>query len=94
MAAPLGVVAGLIDPQLPPVHVTDQFTPRLAGSLRTVATIWAAANTFIEDGGSCVIETETGGMMVTVAVAVADGSAVEVAVRVTVAPDGMEPGAV
>ncbi len=88
---------GLNEPQAPALpHVAVQSTPLLAGSFVTVAATFTGPLTFRLTGGAIERATATGAPAITVMVAEADllGSAVEVAVRVTVFPAGTLAGAV
>jgi hypothetical protein len=94
VVAPLTVWAGLTEPQLPPPQLSAQSTPAFAESFVTAAASVAWADVCKELGGDCVKVTEMGGRMDKLATAVLVGSATDVAVRVTVFPDGTDAGAV
>jgi hypothetical protein len=96
VALPLGVEAGLKPPQDELPQVTDQLTPAFAVSLLTEAIRLAVAPITIDDGAGVVRATEIAGAEVIVMVAEADlvESLTEVAVTVTVLPEGTEEGAV
>lgn len=93
----LAVVAGLNDPQAVAPQVTVQFT---WGFAVTSFIIWARIDndepTCIEAGGALknVTEIGIGGTILIVAEAESDESATEVAVTVTVPPEGIAGGAV
>jgi hypothetical protein len=93
---PLTVWAELNEPQSPAVwHVTFQFTPAFAVSPVTVALTLAGVLTArLEGGGVSKATVMPAAEMVITAEAVAVGSNVEVAVRVTVFPEGTVLGAV
>jgi hypothetical protein len=85
---------GLIEPQFDWLHVTFQLTPKFELSLVTVALTMAWADMRMKAGGAWVNAIEIGTVIATVAETILVGSAVEVAVIVTVLPGGTEPGAV
>jgi hypothetical protein len=95
VAVPLGVDAGLKLPHCALPQVTDQVTPAFALSLLTVA-VKGAVVVAATEPGVLLSATEMGAAgaeMVIVAVADLVASVTEVAVTVTVAGFGAEPGA-
>lgn len=96
VAVPLGVVAGLKLPHCALPHATDHVTPAFALSLATAAVNATFAPAASEEGGAFSV-TEIGALGAEI-VMVADAdlveSVTEIAVTVTVAGLGIEPGAV
>jgi len=92
---PLAVCVGVNDPQ-EALGAQLQVTPLFAGSLDTVAVTLVVSFVCIEAGGAVVIATEIGGgaVIVTLAVALFVVSLTEVAVIVTLPPEGTFAGAV
>jgi hypothetical protein len=94
------VLGGAIEPQFggPLGQLIVQFTPALVKSFVTVAATFAVALTFMLLGGKWLdvntMEVAVEGVIVTVAVTDFVLSAVEVAVMVTVLPEGTVAGAV
>ncbi len=96
--APVAVWVGVILPQTPMVlaHAIAQSTPAFVVSLATFAMrpAVALAPSWIADGTMLTATGSGAGSMVTVAETDTDDLASEVAVIVTVPPDGTEAGAV
>jgi hypothetical protein len=93
---PLEVFAGLKLPQDELPQATDQLTPALAVSLLTEAARLAVPPRGIEGGAGVVSTTEIAGADVIAMVTATDlvESLTDVAVKVTVFPEGTDEGAV
>jgi hypothetical protein len=95
----LAVCCGMNEPQALPPHVTLQSIPICPAAFGMVPSVTKAARFValpagIEAGGvTAIVIVTTGGRMVTVALALAEGSATDVAVIVTVFPAGTADGA-
>ena len=96
VAAPLAVWTGLNEPQATLPQVTVQSAPLPAGSFEMEAVILAVLLITKLDGGAIVNDTEITSAVMVTGLAFADlvASAVEVAVMVTVLPEGTLAGAV
>jgi hypothetical protein len=90
---PLAVWIGLKEPH-DPAGEQLQVTPALAGSLDTVAVILACLPITIVEGGAVVSETEMAGRILMLTLALLVPSVTEVAVIVTLPPEGTDDGAV
>ena len=82
------------EPQFELPQVTIQFTPLFDGSFVTTAVRAVMLLICTEEGGGGLKETMGAGVMVILAEANFVGSAVEVAVTVTMLPEGTAAGAV
>ena len=99
MAEPLGVLVGFTEPHTEPGQLNVQLTPEFVGSLLTVAITCAdvPASKGKGDIAGWAIVTEIAAatpVMVTAAVTVLVGSAVDATVMVTLPPGGTDGGAV